>query len=274
MQRLTTRRVDDLDVRGYWESVHTASTGLAAVGYGGLGEPFNRWMYRVRRDVFLSTVPPHLGDSAALDVLDIGSGSGFYLDLWQELGVGSVIGSDLTEAAVGRLRGQYPDLDLLRLDVGGDPGALPARTFDVVSAFDVLFHIVDDARYARAFENLATLVKPGGLLVFSENFLRNQVERVDSVQKNRSDAEIRALLAANGFEPLDHRRMFVLMNYPADGGGLVHRGAWILLTRAITQWNELGHVVGAALYPIERRLVARPGDGPGTELMICRRTAS
>jgi 2-polyprenyl-3-methyl-5-hydroxy-6-metoxy-1,4-benzoquinol methylase len=258
----------------YWEGVHRTRSGLAAVGYDGFGEPFNRWMYRLRRRVFFDAVAPHVADARRLDVLDVGSGSGFYLDLWQELGVERLTGSDVSPAAVSGLKGRYPALELLQFDIGGDPAQLPMQRFDVVSAFDVLFHIVDDERYRRAFCNLGLLIKPGGLLVFSEHFLRGGARRVSTVQKNRSLAEIERVLGDNGLAPLMRRRMFFLMNYPADSRDPLHVGSWLLLAQAITKWNRLGDVVGPVLYPIERALVARPKPGPSTDLMICRRTVA
>lgn len=258
------------DVGSYWEGMHSGATGMAGVGYAGFGDAFNRWMYRVRRHVFLATVRPYLTGLDDPAVLDVGSGTGFYLDRWRELGVRRITGSDLTHAAVDRLRARYPALDLHRLDIGGADAVGPAR-FDIVSAFDVLFHIVDDARYRSAFRNLGALVEPGGLLVFSENFLRGSRRRADPVQVSRSLEEIESLLARNGFEPLVRRRMFYLMNFPADSTNRVHITAWKVLARAIVARNGLGTVAGPLLYPIERVLVARPREGPSTEIMVCRR---
>jgi SAM-dependent methyltransferase len=259
------------DVRGYWESLHTARPGLDGIGYVALGQPFNRWMYRVRRAVFLSTVSPYVSGRGGLEVLDVGSGTGFYIDLWRELGLRQVTGSDLTDAAVRRLNARYPHLKIVRLDIGGEPAQLPPRRFDVVSAFDVLFHIIDDERYRQAFRNLAALIRPGGLLVFSENFLRGDRRRVEPVQVSRSLAEIESLVGEHGFQALLRRRMFFLMNFPADSANLLHVGSWRLLELALASWNSLGAVIGPVLYPLERRLVGRPKDGPSTELMICRK---
>ena len=42
--------------------------------------------------------------------LDVGSGTGFYVQAWRDLGAGSVTGCDLTQAAVDRLRSARDDL--------------------------------------------------------------------------------------------------------------------------------------------------------------------
>ena len=61
----------------------------------------------------------------------------------------------------------------MRADIGGPPDQIArGASFDAVSAFDVLFHIVDDAAYGRAFQNIASLLKPGGWFLWSDNFLK------------------------------------------------------------------------------------------------------
>ena len=93
-------------------------------------------------------------------VLDVGSGTGFYVALWRELGVRPVTGSDITAKAVGKLRAAFPDDEFVRFDVGGEELPLPESSFDLISAFDVLFHVTDDARFRRALHNLSTLLPP------------------------------------------------------------------------------------------------------------------
>src|SRR6266540_2803845 len=113
------------------------------------------------------------------EILDVGSGTGFYLDRWRELGLERTTGSDVSDIAVERLQRRYPSLNIVQLDIGEESSAeLAQRQFDIVSVFDVLFHITDDLKYHRAFENLAKLVRPGGLLVFSENFVHGESSRV------------------------------------------------------------------------------------------------
>ena len=184
-----------------------------------------------------------------------------------------VTGLDLTEIAVNELSRSFPEARFLQGDIGGPFGALPLapESFDAVSAFDVLFHIVDDAQYAQAFRNLAALLKPGGWLLWSDNFLRHATERV-AHQASRPLAESVRLLEAAGFEVVDRVPMFVLMNYPADTTSRLARWAWTAMVAPALLAEPLGWVVGAALYPVERGLVRVLRESPSTELMICRRS--
>ncbi len=260
----------ELDAKDYWESLHRKDYGLSSVGYTGVGTPFNAWMYRVRRAVFRRTVRPFIQERGDAEVLDVGSGTGFYLDRWRELGLERITGSDTSAVAVEHLQRRYPSAEVVQLDIGAEPAGLAGRQFDIVSVVDVLFHITDDLAYRRAFENLSVLVRPGGLLVLSENFLHGNAS-TGTQQVNRSVTEIGSLLGGAGFEPLLRRPMFFLMNYPVDSASVLHKLCWRTLVLAMAAWNPLGAVVGAVLYPLEMLLVARLKEGPSTELMVCRR---
>jgi SAM-dependent methyltransferase len=262
----------EINARDYWESLHRKDYGLASVGYIGVGKPFNAWMYRVRRRVFRDTIQPVIPVRDDLEILDVGSGTGFYLDRWRELGFRNISGSDVSEMAVQRLQERHPSLDIAQFDIGEESAVLLQHQFDVVSIVDVLFHITSDRKYKQAFENLGKLVKPGGFLVFSENFVHQPGPR-DTQQVNRSIADIETLLRNVGFDPLARRPMFVLMNYPVDSTSVLHRLCWRTLVLAMAAWNPLGAVLGAILYPLEMVLVSRLKEGPSTELMVCRRSS-
>lgn len=256
----------------HWDNRHRTLPPFVAVGYGRLGVPFNRWMYRLRRGVFLRTLRPLVGRDRELSVLDVGSGTGFYLPLWRQLGATSVTAADLSPTAVERL-GRAPEVTrAVQLDIGGELGQLDGERFDAVSAMDVLFHIVDDDRYHRAFHNLARLVRPGGLLIFSENFSRYGRVEVAASQVDHPEQEIHDLLAEGGFEPLARRRSFALMNEPQNTTNPLHRAWWKALRGALTKSPRIGAIAGPLLYPIESTLIRRPAPGPSTDLMVCRRT--
>ena len=205
-------------------------------------------------------------------MLDVGSGTGFYVDRWLRLGA-RVTGLDLTEVAVARLTGAFPGARFLRGDIGGalDGVQLEPGSFDAASAFDVLFHIVDDAQYALAFRNIAALLRPGGWFLWSDNFLRHGEIRVRH-QASRPLAESVRLAEAAGFEIVDRRPMFVLMNYPADTTSRLLRWAWTAMVAPAALGEPIGWALGAALYPLERALVRRLRESPSTELMVCRKT--
>jgi SAM-dependent methyltransferase len=266
------------DNRQYWESRLREHYSLAGVGYLRLGRRFNEWMYRIRGEVFdrvvgelVSGEQIAVSGQAGAEVLDVGAGTGFYVDRWLKLGT-RVTGLDLTDVAVQELTKCFPQARFVRADIGQPAEQLPLApaSFDAVSAFDVLFHIVDDDQYARAFSNIAGLLKPGGWFLWSDNFLRHSAERVTH-QVSRSLLESTRCVEAAGFDVIDRVPMFVLMNYPADTTSRLARYAWTAMVAPAALGEPLGWALGAALYPIERALVRRKRESPSTELMVCRK---
>ncbi|MDX6606881.1 MAG: hypothetical protein QOD14_1421 [Solirubrobacterales bacterium] len=253
----------------WWEARHRDHRGFDAVGYAGAGEAYNAWLYRVRRRLFRRHVAPLAHPESS--VLDVASGTGFFLDLWREAGAQQVIGSDIAETAVRRLTASFPGMQVDRFDISGPPAELPQAEFDLVSAFDVLFHLIDDGAYRRALANLALLVRPGGFLVISENFRREGPRRFASVQVNREQSEILEALGDAGFEVMERRPMFVLMNAPACGGGPLIHAWWRRVHELLITRPRAGAVLGPALYPVELACLAMVKRAPSTELAICRR---
>jgi len=265
--------MNEFDPREYWEGRLSRSYTLGDVGWLGLGTGLNGWMYRVRRRVFLQALQPLIENPAQARVLDVGSGTGFYVERWHDLGVPAVTGSDLTQTAVDQLAGRHPSDRFTRFDVGSEELPFELGSFDAVSAMDVLFHIMDDDRFARAFQNISTLLRPGGLFVFSENCLHDRRLQTKNWTSRRL-ADIEAVVADAGLEIVERRPMFVLLNAPVDSHSRALNASWRLLTRLARTRNALGAVVGAALYPLELALVSRLREGPSTELVICRRRGS
>lgn len=259
-----------LDTKRYWEDRLTREYSLGGVGWIGLGRAFNRWMYAVRRRVFARMVRDHVPLDPGARVLDVGSGTGFYLESWQRLGVVAPEGSDLTERATVELRARWPGLAIHRFDVAGAPASLPHAGYDAISAMDVLFHIVDDEGFRSALANLSSLLAPGGRLVFSENFLA--LAPIGAAhQVSRTEADIRGALREAGLEPVAMRPMFVALNTPIDTRSRLLRLWWSLLNRAAGASELLGFAAGAALYPLELALTRLVRRGPSTKIMVCRR---
>lgn len=261
----------NVDPQTYWEDRLTRRYTFDGVGYIGLGVAYNSWMYRVRRHIFSKEIRRHLPHAEAARVLDVGSGTGFYVDLWHELNAGHVTGSDLTEVAVDQLRSRHPDDDFVQFDVGATHPFRPGE-FGAVSMMDVLYHIVDDGRFERAFVNAFEVLAPGGLLIFSENFVRDDAVRIPH-QASRTLRDIEDAVTTAGFEILTRRPVFFLMNAPIDSKSPLHARWWNSLQRAVRRSDAIGSGIGALLYPIEVGLVSRMHEGPSTELMVCRRPA-
>lgn len=261
------------NARDYWEGRLSKNFSLGGVGQHSGGLQFNIWAYRARRRAFLRTVRSSGRAMNAVRALDIGSGTGFYIDRWQELGVASVAGVDLTDVAVCGLKEKYPACSFYRADIGDDIPALGDGRFDFVSCMDVLFHVVDDARYRRALENVYDLLEPGGFFVFSEAFDKGLVGKADYIVHRGLDS-IEDQLRDVGFRIVAKRPFLVLLNDPVGPDRWFMRLYWKLLRKVVRRFRAGGAVAGAMLYPIELTLGLLMKTSPSTGIVLCQRPAS
>lgn len=257
----------------YWEKRLSEKWNLHGVGHICYGQPFNEWAYRVRKRVFVRQVcalPLNLPEAR---VLDVGSGTGYWLDVWRSLGVRSLTGLDLTEVAVVKLRVEFPDVRVVQQDIS-DPDVPRqfCKKYDVISAIDVLYHITSDREYGQAMRNTAAMLKPNGYFVFSENLIRCKPVREDHwVGRSRED-----ILRAVSFAGLQVRRkvpQFVCMNSPIDMSSRLPRFLWRAAMAPVRFIPLLGHIYGAALFPLEVALTRVIKEGPSTELVVCQKAA-
>jgi SAM-dependent methyltransferase len=260
--------VSSFDPRAYWERRLADDWTLRGVGFRRMGKRFNGWAYRRRGERFEALVQEFVPERNELRVLDVGSGTGFYLDAWRRLGVKDVSGLDITAAAVNRLRDKFPDVDIHHGDISDDLGALEAGSFDVVTAMDVLFHIVDLQRFAAALKNIGALLRPGGLFIWSDLFLHGP-EIVQEHIAIRSLYRIETMLDDARFDICGRRPMFFYMNEPRDTSNRAMWHAWRGVMRIAATAEPLGGLAGRAGYHIDRWLDERRIESPSTESMVC-----
>lgn len=118
----------------------------------------DHWWFVARRNIILDAFEQRRLLPAEARILDVGCGSGSFVNIWQDRGY-EAHGCDPYPRAVefGRQNGVH------NLTVS-DGKTLPYETasFDVVQAFDVLEHIQDDA---GAIGEMWRVLKPGGIVI-------------------------------------------------------------------------------------------------------------
>jgi SAM-dependent methyltransferase len=258
--------------RIYWDDRlrrHWGPEGAGSVVYG---RRFNLWRYRVREKVFRRVIRRTALPPEGISVLDVGMGTGFYLDQWRRLGVRSLSGLDISDCAVERTAQADPGGKYYRSDIGAVSSPLPVEGFDAVSAIDVLVHIVDDAAYLRALAHIHNALKPGGWLFYSDAFFHGPEKRFEDYWKGRTLSTASTALQTCGFEIVFRVPMSVLMSAPTD---TLHRerneALWEKVLAPVRRSERIGFWMGALLYPFELLLVSILRESPAIELMVCRK---
>lgn len=269
----------------YWNQRLEKDFSLSGVGHAGVGLAFNRWAYRVRRAVLLRTLRAAGISIQSSRILELGFGTGFYLDLWRSLGAAHVSAFDITDIAVNAARERFSDAATVgwrfeKADIA-QPLALEAGaagTFDLATAFDVLFHLVDDSGWNGALDNIASALKPGGHTVIFDKC--QSVENAVGHVRRRTLQSYTDALKARGFEIVSIRPLFVLMNSPTDLSGLgklAFKTSWSLtkmpykIGKHIGVGEFLGGAMGASMYFPELLLTRLFPRGPSTKILVARK---
>ncbi len=151
--------------RRYWEARHGRfGFDMRGVGDLRLSDGENRAEYAGAEAAFLGLCAR---EGIALDrgrVLEVGCGTGFYTRLCLEAGAQDYTGIDIAETLFPELRRRYPAAVFERCDI---TERAPAGTFGLILMIDVEQHIVDEARFGRAMQQLQCCLEPGGALVMT-----------------------------------------------------------------------------------------------------------
>ena len=263
-------RPEPSELGSYWEHRLGGDYDERGVGDIGLSRSYNSRLYDVRRRVFRRLVSHLPVEPPLAHVLDIGSGTGVYIEEWQRWGAGKVTGSDITQIAVEKLAQRFPHASFARWDIGAaEASPAIAGQYDVISALDVLFHIVEDDRYRQAISNIASLLSPGGWFVYSDNLVQRESRLSHFVSRTESD--ILGALRSSGFEVRRRVPMFVLMNDPVRTRSRILRRWFSMVYRIASRSEGWGSGAGAALYPLELAATRLVRDGPSTEVLLCQR---
>lgn len=261
--------MSDFNAKEYWEGRLKNDFNLHGVGYIGHGEAYNKWMYKVRSVVFRRVSRKLKIDFKKSRVLDIGSGTGFYISLWNQTGSNEVEGADITEVAVERLRKEFTSNTFHRMDISSpEERFLMSQKYDIISIFDVLFHIVDDNKFQQALNNIHSLLNDDGYFILSDNLIHSDTYRSEHHVSRNIDDFVGALNKA-GFKVIDRRPVFVFMNAPVDAKGRLIPLLWKLQEKLIYRNKGFGGILGRVFYPFELLFTRIKREGPSTEVLIC-----
>ena len=237
-------QVETFNPQHYWEQRLRTHPGITGVGYLGFSPKFLEHQYLSRmHQIELALRHYGLASLAGRSVLDIGSGTGIWLNFWHQHGADHAVGLDFAQPSVDSLKTQFPDDLIVQADVSVTPLPLPDTTrFDIISAFDILLHIVDSDSFQRTVANLAHHSAPGGWLIISDLIVQGQgyvPKRSYAVHnKVRSLAEYRDVLEAHGFVIDSVRPATVLLNKPLEATNRLTFLALSVWWKATVLWGR------------------------------------
>jgi SAM-dependent methyltransferase len=140
-------------------------------------------------------------------ILDIGSGSGHWIDFFDSLGAVKAIGMDVSHSSVQYLKDKYINSNNVIIHYGKAVDIIynQDESFDVVNAVGVMFHIIDDSEWINTIQAVRKVLSQNGLFIISGHFglidgVNVQVDQNDQINKRlRSRRRWMKILRQNGF---------------------------------------------------------------------------
>jgi 2-polyprenyl-3-methyl-5-hydroxy-6-metoxy-1,4-benzoquinol methylase len=284
------------DVEQYWRDLIRGgdTDHVEEVGHPDMGREFNRHAYDVRlRAIERALTSPDVRVAlGGARVFEAAYGVGFYLKYWGRKGAAHVTGVDISESAHESVSKRFPSHDLRLGDLSkmtewADWASLQ-RSFDLVTAIDVLYHVVNDDAAERAVAALATLVRPGGYFLFTEKFTGlDHVDREQDIVTRRPLAWYRTILKRDDLVEASVSPMFWCMDPPVDYGGehrlsqVLARGVWIGMRAALKYWrrnstsqNIIGTLTGRLGGAVDNLVVPRLSVTPNLAVAIFRKSSA
>lgn len=155
-------------------------------------------------------------------VLDVGSGSGRWIRFFTErFTPRSLLGIDFSESSIELLRKWGKEhkgsVEFRQVDIT-EPDLDLKCEFDLINVANVLFHIPEPDRFARAITNLIRHLAPGGAIVTTEYLPRCTMRTEWMIVRSRY--EFQAMMEVAGLEIAGVRAVNFFVNDPMGIDGL------------------------------------------------------
>jgi len=186
----------------YWETRHqTHQASLKAVGHVKLTDRQSAEQYEIKRSLLIAMIRRHCPETTGRSLLDAGCGIGLLTGAFVEQGF-DVLGVDFSETAIERARAGGIGAKFL---VSKLAGLNIEQQFDVITAVDVLLHVVDRREWHATLDAFRRHLKPEGVLIVLD-WLDARVRRVQPHLRARSQRRYARALARAGLRIVEHER--------------------------------------------------------------------
>lgn len=163
----------ELKLVGDWDNLYTSEEDPwgQSSSSGSLMDPF----YVRSRSKIVDIIRHHVQPSSGYKILEIGCGLGFFTqDLKLHFPMSSVVGSDISEAALRKARLLFPDVSFVQGDIRKDRFIECIKeSKDVILLNQLLWYVVNELNQVL-LNTFSLLSDPSSVVVISQAFPRQQ----------------------------------------------------------------------------------------------------
>ena len=196
--------------REYWNKRIKSQPNLRGTGHIAFNETYNSYLYRLKILALEKALNNYSIDIKGKSVLDVGSGTGFFINYYDMNGAKEICGIDIAEASISLLNKKYPKHSFQTIDIGTHDINIK-KQFDIINVFDILYHIVDNRLFENAIYNISNLLCSDAYVLITDVFGENDLVPADHVRfRNLHKYEI--LLKKNKIDIIDVLPLYNSMN--------------------------------------------------------------
>lgn len=245
----------------YWKSRISGNIDLGIVGYRSLGKGYNEYIYRRRLDVLNEVLEKSIKPIADLKILEIGCGNGFYIEQWRSLGVTQLTGVDISPGSVALMKDLYPEYTFYVVDAAKKKAFdFLDTTYDLITIFDVIYHVVNDVDAAQLLINAASVLHCKGCMLVTDVIGKKNYGFVQHV-RYRSFDFYNTSLNCTQHNVLNHKMIFNMLHPPVVRNKILDyiiSGAYYIVGSVMRINDNIGRIIGNIMYRLDK-LLAKAG---------------
>ncbi|WP_394884177.1 class I SAM-dependent methyltransferase, partial [Clostridium tertium] len=213
---------NDFNYKEYWNSRLDSKFDIEGVGYIGLGEIYNRFLYESRFELLDYIVKNTFENIDRMSVLELGPGIGMFTDYFYKNNIKNYVAIDISEKSKEELSKKYKSFNFILGDISEEKN-YPNSKFSLIFAADVLLHLTDEKRYMDLIRILSnSLADDGAIIIF------DPITTINSKSQSphlviRDIKYIKDILKHNELELVEMIPATFFMNYPFDSNILEER---------------------------------------------------
>ena len=261
----------------YWQRRVQGDIDLGVVGQRSLGRAYNEYIYKRRIDVLQDTLESIHVDPSLCNILDIGCGSGYYVNYWHTLGIRQLHGVDISADSVSKLQKLYPQYTFTQADITAeDSAAQLAGKFSIITIFDVLYHITDNEKIRSLLRTVNAHLKPDGHVIIFDQLCKHDYMLSPHV-KFRSEQMFTGLLRQAGLAVIKKQPLFVFLAPPIYGNKYIDvlvSGFYKILGYFMKASHPLGNAMGRWVYHLDGVLRKANISTPNHALFLIQKSKS